>query len=798
MTASIANLLSLLKPAGAFATRLRAPAADLELEVTGLGTVKLPITARAAQQLRAAASPSAFGLREQTLHDPNVRNSWEVGPRRVKLSARWEEALRGHLVEIQDALGVPAGAVLRAELDKLLLYEQGQFFKPHQDSEKSDDMVGTLVVVLPSQYTGGALTVEHRGERSTFKRLATQAKDLSLLAFYADCHHEISPVSTGVRVALTYRLVLDARGAEVSLRDHGALVERLTGQVRAHFETPVARGYLRTPPAPPRRLIYLLDHEYTQRSLSWDHLKNGDRLRAAALQAVAQRLDCECALALAEVHEIWNCEDEGLFGRSARWGGWRGRALVGAGEDAEEEGHKITDLCDSSIELTSWVDAEGLRLEGNRIVVESHELCATRPSSDLKPYRSEYEGYQGNYGNTLERWYHRGAVALWPRSLAFALAAETSPGWAVDQLLALARTTPQRAAAVAKARSLLPQWSSSIQDLAKERSFVTKLLQLAARLDDAELALSLLAPIRADVLSSGPVRSALMALVEIHGVVWGQRLFEAWMPREALRTPPWIPALAELAQALREGPVGAALANWLVDREVAAALERLGLERRVLAEAWLDLDAFADEAAHLAHVLAAAVGIARPELVERIVQALTSASHPASLSLLLQVLRAAMARSPALREVVLGSSLHLACVERIEALLSAPPRAAGDWALRCPRICGCADCDGLWKFLASSDQGLDWPLNKDRRAHLHHVIELARLPLTHLTLHRGSPHILQLRKQPSLFTREASHREQLRSILAELRGARPASASARRPPRSPSKGRSPRTRSGSA
>jgi hypothetical protein len=32
----------------------------------------------------------------------------------------------------------------------MLVYGKGQFFLPHQDSEKDDAMVGTLVVSLPS------------------------------------------------------------------------------------------------------------------------------------------------------------------------------------------------------------------------------------------------------------------------------------------------------------------------------------------------------------------------------------------------------------------------------------------------------------------------------------------------------------------------------------------------------------------------------------------------------------------------------------------------------------------------
>ena len=49
----------------------------------------------------------------------------------------------------------------------MLVYGKGQFFLPHQDSEKDDSMVGTLVVSLPSHHTGGELVVSMPGRASS-------------------------------------------------------------------------------------------------------------------------------------------------------------------------------------------------------------------------------------------------------------------------------------------------------------------------------------------------------------------------------------------------------------------------------------------------------------------------------------------------------------------------------------------------------------------------------------------------------------------------------------------------------
>lgn len=41
----------------------------------------------------------------------------------------------------------------------------------------------------------------------------------------------------------------------------------------------------------------------------------------------------------------------------------------------------------------------------------------------------------GNYGNTVDRWYKRPALLMWPRPLAFTNRAETSPAAALRAVL---------------------------------------------------------------------------------------------------------------------------------------------------------------------------------------------------------------------------------------------------------------------------------------------------------------------------------------------------------------------------
>ena len=93
---------------------------------------------------------------------------------------------------------------------------------------------------------------------------------------------------------------------------------------------------------PPNRLVYLLDHEYTQRGLNWNRLKGVDAERAALLRAAAERAGCEAVLALAEVKETWDAwpsdsdpwDDYDYYERGGRRRGGRGlrRRLPGPGQ----------------------------------------------------------------------------------------------------------------------------------------------------------------------------------------------------------------------------------------------------------------------------------------------------------------------------------------------------------------------------------------------------------------------------------------------------------------------------------
>lgn len=249
------------------------------------------MTSARARQLIAVARPARYGHGEQTLTDARVRDTWELPKSRVTIDKRrWNRTLQPMLDGMRGDLGLPGGSRLTAELHSVLLYTPGQFFVPHQDTEKSDDMIGTLTVTLPGSAKGGELVIDHAGDQVTYRSSATS---LSFVAFYADCRHEVRPVTSGYRLVLTYNLMLAGNTAEASTLDEvGDLISCLADHFAEHD-----------------RLVYLLDHEYTQRGLGWGRLKGVDAQRVSVLRSASVATGCEIALALADVHETWNAFD---------------------------------------------------------------------------------------------------------------------------------------------------------------------------------------------------------------------------------------------------------------------------------------------------------------------------------------------------------------------------------------------------------------------------------------------------------------------------------------------------------
>lgn len=122
-------------------------------------------------------------------------------------------------------------------------------------------MIGTLVISLPSKHEGGEVHLSHSRSRHAFATSKFSSFDLTALAWYSDVTHEIKPISSGHRLVITYNL-LQQGGTHPS---PGLFIEQ-QAQLRGLLQKWTSAA----------RIIYRLDHKYSESSLSIQNMKGRD------------------------------------------------------------------------------------------------------------------------------------------------------------------------------------------------------------------------------------------------------------------------------------------------------------------------------------------------------------------------------------------------------------------------------------------------------------------------------------------------------------------------------------------
>lgn len=117
------------------------------LEIEKLGSFGLPLAQSEISRIIESSRRAPFGKGSETIVDTSVRRTWEIDASRIKLRhPKWQAQHESILKDVCNQLGIPRGSEhVRAELYKLLVYEEGAMFKPHKDTEKAPGMFGTMV-----------------------------------------------------------------------------------------------------------------------------------------------------------------------------------------------------------------------------------------------------------------------------------------------------------------------------------------------------------------------------------------------------------------------------------------------------------------------------------------------------------------------------------------------------------------------------------------------------------------------------------------------------------------------------
>jgi hypothetical protein len=228
------------------------------------------------EELYPMATQSQVGTANKTVFRLDARKSKEFSSVEV-LNEPWKEKVKAVCDQIRQVL-VPGVKEVTAELYKLLVYGEGDFFRSHQDAQHSARMFATLLFILPIQHTGGGLCMYRPG--GDYRDVTTiedkkMPNGCSWAAFYTDVHHDVNKVDKGFRIVLNYSLSFEGAMCPSSfLPKMGPSAE---GIIKSYFTTS----------ADNKKLAIPLTYEYTRATLSPDFLKGIDAYVFNALDGIA-------------------------------------------------------------------------------------------------------------------------------------------------------------------------------------------------------------------------------------------------------------------------------------------------------------------------------------------------------------------------------------------------------------------------------------------------------------------------------------------------------------------------------
>lgn len=740
------------------------------LEVEGIGQVEFPLTSATLKRLLKHARQAPYGKGIQTVVDTDVRRVHELDPERFQLTGpKWNGLLEFVVTEVEDRLGL-AGFELKPHLYKLLVYQEGDFFLPHRDGEKLDGMVATLVITLPSPHEGGELVVTHGGATKTIRaEVAAQGEDLSYAAFYADCQHEVKPLTQGHRVCLVYNLTLGAAKSMPKPPQPTGSIENAPG--KGAFSKVLADWAGQSEPT--AKLAFALEHRYSAEGLTFDLLKGPDRRTAKLLLAAAEQASCVAHLALIV---YWQQGDAEGAWEAEYYGRRRGRYGYGGYGDEDEDlapgARQMGEIHDYGFSLSHWSDPEGNQVPLGTIPLEQGEIVSDRDPEQWELAREDFEGYTGNAGMTLERWYHQAAIVVWPREQHLKVICDAGTDAAIGGLKQLIQRMNQsdkgqRGALREEARSLAEAmietwrprsyWSNHSWDDSTDRVDRNEIFALLDQLDDLNLMVEIvwrIVPIDKSLI----LGEHFVKFARRHGWEHFEEPLVVELQRFDLEFDP-IERNITMLHSLCTAKDLTAKDKAVCGRLCAAAVTGLSAyDEQISPEDWQW-----ERVSHveqLNQLTEAMLTVDAREALARLISHVTSNDHKYLLAdHQLEVLFAMERTLEKLHPShPLVSQWLTHCLTELRRRKANEPKRPNDFRREAKLTCNCADCKLVNAFLANpKEEVLRIKAVQNRRTHVQDKIEWAECDLKCTTLRNGSPHTLICTKTIASYELGAKH-----------------------------------------
>jgi predicted 2-oxoglutarate/Fe(II)-dependent dioxygenase YbiX len=721
------------------------------LEVSHVGSIGFPLTENQAKEIIQQCSQAPYGRGEQTIVDTKVRSTWQLEPQQFQLkNPEWDIKVRNVVEKIKEQFGLTRSSV-SYELYKCLLYEKGDFFSIHRDTEKSENMFATLVIVLPSEHEGGELIVYHEGEQKKFSFGKKSQYNIQYAAFYADCKHEVTPVTQGYRLCLIYNLALSGKQPQPLAPKGSEIVENVTQAIKTWASK-----------SEQDKLAILLEHHYTQAGLSFYGLKGPDRAKAQILVRAALAANCKVYLGLITLWESGAADAYDYDDYS---------------KDADN--YEMEEVFDQSLTIDTWVNTDDKPEALGEISINEDEIIAETSIGESEPDEQEIGGYTGNEGITMDRWYHRAAIIIWPEHVHFRILCQAGQEFSVPQLKEMVqkwRTSGQNHKSEQwqqcqlLAREIIKHWATSLRQSYnylsnKEPGILKEMFNLLITIGD----IALIKLFLKDILSkqfSGREGQEIILICQHHGwTTFQDELSEMVSSQEFTKNINFVQILEQLCLHNEKSD-----SDWLtlcqkLSRNTIDAIKEYDVQET------RKTGKDSDKIILIESLFKALSIINETTLLEDAVKHFINETKQYQIhQVLIPVLKNLFSwikEHPHIKSPYL--ILLEYCIVELKKAVSIIIEEPKDWMQYIKLSCKCADCQQLQSFLTDPETRVShFRVKKERRQHLHNQINTHVPDMTHVTQRKGSPYTLVCTKTRDTYHKQLKQREVDIALLEEL------------------------------
>ena len=714
------------------------------LKIDGIGSISLPLLPVQAEQLIAIAERAPYGRGEETIVDTNVRRTWQIDAGRIHIGGRhWMQTLDAIVAKAAAGLGI-IGPV-SAGLYKLLIYDTGSFFVEHRDTEKISGMFATLVVVLPSDYIGGTLLVRHRDREVSLDLRCADPSEVTFAAFYADCVHEMRPVTKGHRLTLVYNLVRTGKAKDKAPQP--PLYAKELAEITALLQRWVSDKNLPADDSP-EKLIYPLEHAYTSAELAFDTLKNADAAVAGVLVPAGEMAACDIHVALLSIEESGSAEHNGYRGRY----------------DEEDEEFEVVEVIDRVTTVSEWRCPDGNPSTLNALPFQENELCPPDALADAEPDEEYFHEATGNEGASFERTYRRAAIVLWPKARKLAVFNQAGLDVTLPYLAELAQRWADSGEGV---ESSLWQEAHTLsgymlQDWPTRRGYngrmenEVNLLTSLHRLRDTARIESFLSDISAVGAYGGNENEAMVRAAVLLSPGRMTDLINKIIDRNAVRARG--PCANLLARTCAEAPdattrlypAATVLVETLVSQRAAANPAPLDYWEQ---PAPIDADLLVDLLIALCYLDAIDLG-------NRAIEHALSSQKSFPMDTILTPAALRLTERMQTNTFTPVQRLREACLHHLRTRIAQPLAPPPDFSRAHTIACRCASCADLSRFLAAPDRKV-WAFKaaESQRRHIESSIKQNGCDLDFVTEQRSRPYSLVCTKNQASYERRVAQRK---------------------------------------